>query len=83
MPRTDVRGITHHSIYEEDCAMNLVRFIGLLFVFIGVLASCAVAVQAAGAHAALLAAGASHRAGAGPLPPTPPTDRAPHFLLVP
>jgi hypothetical protein len=43
-PRTDVRGIPHHSTYEEDRAMNLVRFIGLLFVFIGVLVSCAVAV---------------------------------------
>lgn len=32
------------STYEEDRAMNLVRFIGLLFVLIGVLASCAVAV---------------------------------------
>lgn len=43
-PRSDIRGIPHHSTYEEDRAMNLVRFIGLLFVFIGVLASCAVAV---------------------------------------
>ncbi|KSW28504.1 hypothetical protein AOX63_00460 [Pseudomonas sp. ADP] len=39
-----MRGIPHRSTYKEDRAMNLVRFIGLLFVFIGVLASCAVAV---------------------------------------
>jgi hypothetical protein len=34
----------HHSTVEEERAMNLVRFIGLLFVFIGVLASSTVAI---------------------------------------